>query len=47
MPPAKSQSGAEKQVTDGGGMPPFKGTLGEGEAKDIVAFAVEEIVGGK
>jgi cytochrome c5 len=48
MPLAKTQEGAEKQVTDGGGgMPPFKGTLSEEEIKNVAAFVVEDIVGGK
>ncbi|HVV89086.1 MAG TPA: PQQ-binding-like beta-propeller repeat protein [Solirubrobacterales bacterium] len=48
MPLAKTQAGAEKQVTNGGGgMPPFKGTLSEEEIKNVAAFVVEDIVGGK
>jgi mono/diheme cytochrome c family protein len=48
MPLAKEQAGAEKQVTDGGGgMPPFKGTLSEEEIKNVAAYVVEDIVGGK
>jgi quinohemoprotein ethanol dehydrogenase len=48
MPLAKTQAGAEKQVTDGGGgMPAFKGTLSEEEIKNVAAYVVEDIVGGK
>jgi mono/diheme cytochrome c family protein len=48
MPLAKTQEGAEKQVTNGGGgMPPFKGTLSEEEIQNVAAFVVEDIVGGK
>jgi alcohol dehydrogenase (cytochrome c) len=48
MPLAKEQAGAEKQVTDGGGgMPPFKGVLSEEEIKNVAAYVVEDIVGGK
>ena len=48
MPLAKTQSGAEKQVTNGGGgMPPFKGQLSEEEIKNVAAYVVEDIVGGK
>ncbi len=48
MPKAKEQAGAEEQVTDGGGgMPPFKGTLSEEEIKNVAAYVVEDIVGGK
>ncbi|HVV89479.1 MAG TPA: PQQ-binding-like beta-propeller repeat protein [Solirubrobacterales bacterium] len=48
MPLAKEQAGAEKQVTNGGGgMPPFKGTLSEEEIKNVAAYVVEDIVGGK
>jgi alcohol dehydrogenase (cytochrome c) len=48
MPKAKEQAGAEEQVTNGGGgMPPFKGTLSEEEIKNVAAFVVEDIVGGK
>jgi hypothetical protein len=36
MPPAESQAGAEKQVTNsGGGMPAFKGTLSEEELSNV------------
>jgi quinohemoprotein ethanol dehydrogenase len=48
MPLAKEQAGAEKQVTNGGGgMPAFKGTLSEEEIKNVAAYVVEDIVGGK
>jgi quinohemoprotein ethanol dehydrogenase len=48
MPKAKEQAGAEEQVTDGGGgMPAFKGTLSEEEIKNVAAYVVEDIVGGK
>jgi quinohemoprotein ethanol dehydrogenase len=48
MPLAKSQSGAEKQVTNGGGgMPAFKGLLSAEEIKNVAAYVVEDIVGGK
>jgi quinohemoprotein ethanol dehydrogenase len=48
MPLAKTQAGAEKQVTDGGGgMPAFKGTLSEEEISNVAAYVVEDIVGGK
>ena len=48
MPLAKTQSGAEKQVTNGGGgMPAFGGTLSAEEIKNVAAYVVEEIVGGK
>ena len=48
MPKAQEQASAEEQVTDGGGgMPPFKGTLSEEEIKNVAAFVVEDIVGGK
>jgi quinohemoprotein ethanol dehydrogenase len=48
MPLAKTQSGAEKQVTNGGGgMPAFGGTLSPEEIKNVAAYVVEEIVGGK
>ncbi|HXF31645.1 MAG TPA: PQQ-binding-like beta-propeller repeat protein [Solirubrobacterales bacterium] len=48
MPLAKTQAGAEKQVTNGGGgMPAFKGTLSEEEIKNVAAYVVEDIVGGK
>jgi cytochrome c551 len=47
-PLAKTQSGAEEQVNNGGGgMPAFKGELSEEEIKDVAAYVVEEIVGGK
>jgi quinohemoprotein ethanol dehydrogenase len=46
MPLAKTQSGAEKQVTNGGGgMPAFGGQLSEEEIKNVAAYVVEEIVG--
>ncbi|HVW46512.1 MAG TPA: PQQ-binding-like beta-propeller repeat protein [Solirubrobacterales bacterium] len=46
MPLAKTQAGAEKQVTDGGGgMPAFKGTLSSEEISNVAAYVVEEIVG--
>ena len=48
MPLAKTQEGAEGQVTNGGGgMPPFKGTLSEEEISNVAAYVVEDIVGGK
>jgi mono/diheme cytochrome c family protein len=48
MPLAKTQAGAEKQVTNGGGgMPPFKGTLSEEEIENVAAYVSEDIVGGK
>ena len=48
MPKAKEQKGAEEQVTNGGGgMPPFKGQLSGEEIKNVAAYVVEEIVGGK
>jgi alcohol dehydrogenase (cytochrome c) len=48
MPLAKTQEGAEQQVTNGGGgMPPFKGTLSEEEISNVAAYVVEDIVGGK
>jgi quinohemoprotein ethanol dehydrogenase len=48
MPLAKTQAGAEKQVTNGGGgMPAFKGQLSEEEIKNVAAYVVEDIVGGK
>ena len=48
MPLAKTQAGAEKQVTNGGGgMPAFKGVLSEEEIKNVAAYVVEDIVGGK
>jgi glucose dehydrogenase/mono/diheme cytochrome c family protein len=48
MPLAKTQAGAEKQVTDGGGgMPAFKGTLSEEEIANVAAYVAEDIVGGK
>jgi heme/copper-type cytochrome/quinol oxidase subunit 2/mono/diheme cytochrome c family protein len=48
MPLAKEQAGAEMQVTNGGGgMPAFKGTLSEEEIKNVAAYVVEDIVGGK
>ncbi len=48
MPLAKTQEGAEKQVTNGGGgMPAFKGTLSEEEIENVAAYVVEDIVGGK
>jgi mono/diheme cytochrome c family protein len=46
MPLAKTQAGAEKQVTNGGGgMPPFKGVLSSEEISNVAAYVVEEIVG--
>jgi quinohemoprotein ethanol dehydrogenase len=46
MPKAKEQSGAEEQVTNGGGgMPGFKGTLSEEEIANVSAYVVETIVG--
>jgi quinohemoprotein ethanol dehydrogenase len=48
MPKAKEQAGAEEQVTNGGGgMPAFKGQLSEEEIKNVAAYVVEDIVGGK
>jgi mono/diheme cytochrome c family protein/glucose dehydrogenase len=48
MPKAKEQTGAEEQVTNGGGgMPAFKGQLSEEEIKNVAAFVVEDVVGGK
>jgi alcohol dehydrogenase (cytochrome c) len=48
MPKAKEQKGAEVQVTDGGGgMPPFGGTLSKEEIRNVAAYVVEDIVGGK
>ena len=48
MPLAESQAGAERQVTNGGGgMPAFKGQLSGEEIKNVAAYVVEEIVGGK
>jgi quinohemoprotein ethanol dehydrogenase len=48
MPLAKTQEGAEKQVTNGGGgMPPFKGVLSEEEIENVAAYVVEDVVGGK
>jgi quinohemoprotein ethanol dehydrogenase len=48
MPLAKTQAGAEKQVTNGGGgMPAFKGVLSEEEISNVAAYVVEDIVGGK
>jgi heme/copper-type cytochrome/quinol oxidase subunit 2/mono/diheme cytochrome c family protein len=48
MPLAKEQTGAEMQVTNGGGgMPAFSGTLSEEEIKNVAAYVVEDIVGGK
>jgi quinohemoprotein ethanol dehydrogenase len=48
MPLAKTQAGAEKQVTDGGGgMPAFKGQLSSEEISNVAAYVAEDIVGGK
>jgi quinohemoprotein ethanol dehydrogenase len=48
MPKAKEQAGAEEQVTNGGGgMPPFSGILSEEEIKNVAAYVVEDVVGGK
>jgi heme/copper-type cytochrome/quinol oxidase subunit 2/cytochrome c553 len=48
MPLAKTQEGAEQQVTNGGGgMPAFKGVLSEEEISNVAAYVVEDIVGGK
>jgi quinohemoprotein ethanol dehydrogenase len=48
MPKAKEQKGAEEQVTNGGGgMPAFSGSLSEEEIKNVAAYVVEDIVGGK
>lgn len=46
MPLAQTESGAVKQVTNGGGgMPPFGGQLSEEEISDVAAFVVHEVVG--
>jgi quinohemoprotein ethanol dehydrogenase len=48
MPLAKTQAGAEQQVTNGGGgMPAFKGVLSEEEISNVAAYVSEDIVGGK
>ena len=48
MPLAKTQAGAEQQVTNGGGgMPPFKGVLSAEEISNVAAYVSEDIVGGK
>jgi quinohemoprotein ethanol dehydrogenase len=48
MPLAKTQAGAEQQVTNGGGgMPAFKGVLSEEEISNVAAYVAEDIVGGK
>jgi quinohemoprotein ethanol dehydrogenase len=48
MPLAKTQEGAEQQVTNGGGgMPPFKGVLTPEEISNVAAYVAEDIVGGK
>ena len=48
MPLAKTQAGAEKQVTNGGGgMPAFKGQLTPEEISNVAAYVSEDIVGGK
>jgi quinohemoprotein ethanol dehydrogenase len=48
MPLAKTQAGAEKQVTNGGGgMPAFKGQLSSEEISNVAAYVSEDIVGGK
>jgi quinohemoprotein ethanol dehydrogenase len=48
MPLAKTQAGAEKQVTNGGGgMPAFKGQLSSEEISNVAAYVAEDIVGGK
>ena len=48
MPLAQTEEGAIQQVTNGGGgMPPFKGSLSEEEIKNVAAYVVEDIVGGK
>jgi quinohemoprotein ethanol dehydrogenase len=48
MPLAKTQAGAEKQVTNGGGgMPAFKGVLTPEEISNVAAYVAEDIVGGK
>jgi mono/diheme cytochrome c family protein len=44
MPKAKEQAGAEEQVTNGGGMPGFEGTLSEEEIAYVSAYVVETIV---
>jgi mono/diheme cytochrome c family protein len=46
MPLAKTEAGAIKQVTNGGGgMPAFKGSLSEEEISDVAAYVVGKIVG--
>jgi quinohemoprotein ethanol dehydrogenase len=48
MPLAKTQAGAEQQVTNGGGgMPAFKGVLSAEEISNVAAYVSEDIVGGK
>ena len=48
MPLAKTQAGAEKQVTNGGGgMQAFKGQLSPEEISNVAAYVAEDIVGGK
>src|ERR1700710_2747711 len=48
MPLAKTQAGAEKQVTNGGGgMPAVKGQLSSEEISNVAAYVAEDIVGGK
>src|ERR1700749_5131729 len=48
MPLAKTQAGAEKQVTNGGGgMPAFKGQLSSEEISNVAAYVAEDTVGGK
>lgn len=48
MPLAKTQEGAEGQVTNGGGgMPAFKGTLSEEEIENVAAYVAQEITGGE
>jgi cytochrome c551 len=47
MPKAKTEAGAIKQVTNGGGgMPPFGGTLSEEEIDNVAAYVVQDVVGG-
>ncbi len=48
MPKAQEQAGAEEQVTNGGGgMPAFSSILSEEEIKNVAAYVVEDVVGGK
>ncbi|HEY2056551.1 MAG TPA: PQQ-binding-like beta-propeller repeat protein [Solirubrobacterales bacterium] len=48
QPLAAEQAGAEKQVTQGGGvMPAFGGSLSKEEIENVAAYVVEDVVGGK